>query len=328
MLSVIIPTRNRSEYLRRTLASLSLQSISQTEFEVIVVDNAPSEDTAAITASFQNTVVNLRYVVEPAPGLHNARHKGMREARWDFLVYIDDDIEACPGWMEGIWHGFTRHDAALVGGKNLPKWEKEPPQWLKSLWEKSLDGERSVGYLSILELGDSEKYIDPTRVWGCNFSIRRSVLLKSGGFHPDSMPEKLLHLRGDGETHVARFIASRGYKSMYVPSASVYHFVSRERMTVEYFRKRAFNQGISDSYTRLRNNPISVDNAIITSHPLAKFMTNTWLRRFGRFVIPSSIYITANVNEAYWRGFRWHESCFLTDESVRNWVLKDSYLDV
>jgi len=326
-LSVIIPTRNRPDLLTRALASIAGQTMSHDCFEVVVIDNGPNVETAEVASAFRGRIANLRYLIEASPGLHNARHLGMREARAELLVFADDDIEAFPEWLDGVWQGFCRHEAVLVGGKNLPKWEAEPPAWLKKLWEAKSIGERSLGYLSILDFGDRVMDIDPCYVWGCNFSIRKTVLLEACGFHPDSMPAELLHLRGDGESYVSRFIADRGYRSVYVPSASVNHFVSRERMTVEYFRKRAFNQGVSDSYTRLRIDPACRTPVPATAHPLGKFMSIGLLRQLMRHVLPAGVYLRANINEAYWSGFNWHEQRYLHDVSLRHWVLRENYLD-
>ena len=93
---------------------------------------------------------------------------------------------------------------------------------------------------------------DPQLVWGCNFAIRKNILLNAGGFHPDGMPTNLLHYRGDGETHVSNYVEQKGLKCIFHPDASVYHKVTNERMTVKYFYNRGFNQGISYSFSRIR----------------------------------------------------------------------------
>lgn len=326
-LSVIIPTRNRPELLKDALTSLVYQTVCHDAFEVIVVDNGSSAESAETVDSFYGVIKNFRYVVEPSPGLHNARHRGLREAKADLLVYADDDIEAFPGWLEGIWRGFSQLRADLVGGKNLPKWEGEPPVWLDRLWNGQKEGARSLGFLSILDFGEQEKEIDPAYVWGCNYAVRRGVLLEAGGFHPDSMPEDLLHFRGDGESYVSRFIAARGYRAVYVPSASVHHIVPKGRMTVDYFRKRAFSQGISDAYTLLRRNPSGADGNKVKAHPLACLMGSARMRQVVGHFLPSGAFVRANINQAYRQGFEWHLHRFRTDEEVRNWVLRESYLD-
>lgn len=98
-LSVIIPTRNRPELLSCALAALAAQSESRPCFEVLVVDNAPSAETAALVALFQKAVGNLSYITESSPGLHNARHRGMHAATGEILAFIDDDVEVAEGWI-------------------------------------------------------------------------------------------------------------------------------------------------------------------------------------------------------------------------------------
>ncbi len=216
-LSVIIPTRNRAKYLAGALASITGQTYPQELFEVIVVDNGSTDNTKEVCQSFNDRIKNLRYFYEPTPGLHVGRHLGMREAKSEILVYADDDIEAFPTWLEAIAESFQNPEVVLVGGKNLPKWEAEPPDWILKMWEKDKNGNRILGYLSILDLGDEKKFISPFHVFGCNFSIRKNILLEAGGFHPDAMPKELIIYRGDGETHVSEYIHKKKVQGLLPP---------------------------------------------------------------------------------------------------------------
>lgn len=252
-LSVIIPTRNRSELLKKTLSSILSQTMSLDDFEVIVVDNGSTDNTRYIVESFNDQIKNLRYCFDKTPGLHVGRHRGLKESKSDILVYADDDIEAFPEWLEGIWESFLDQSVALVGGKNLPQWEEEPPYWIYEMWMNVNEYGHALGHLSILDFGDKIIEIDPGYVWGCNFSIRKSVLLNAGGFHPDAFPQDMIMYRGDGETYISDYIRKSGLKALYNPKASVYHLVPRARMTIDYFCKRSFNQGISNSYSEIRN---------------------------------------------------------------------------
>lgn len=321
-ISVIIPTRNRPKQLHAALSSLASQTVPQPRFEVIVVDNEPSVETAAAIAPHSNRIANLRYVEEAAPGLHNARHRGMREACGEFLAFIDDDVEVEAGWLHGVGEGFSLYCADLVGGRNLPKWEGEPPGWVRRLWlERNKEG-RAVGYLSILDFGDSVREIDPLYVWGCNFSIRKSLLVECGGFHPDSMPGELLHMRGDGESHVSRFAAAGGYRAVYVPGACVHHLVPKGRMTLDYFRRRAFDQGVSDSYSRLRQDPTAT-----AIDPWRWPGMKSALRGKAFRLLPWRRIFRWEMDDWYRRGVRWHTQLFLEEQGVRDWVLRESYLD-
>ena len=106
MISVIIPTRNRAELLRDTLTSIQGQTLSYELFEVLVVDNGSTDNTKDVTLNFKKNLNNLRYVYAPVPGLHEGRHRGMKEARYNLLVFADDDILATPDWLLSYYEVF------------------------------------------------------------------------------------------------------------------------------------------------------------------------------------------------------------------------------
>jgi glycosyltransferase involved in cell wall biosynthesis len=249
-LSVIIPTRNRADLLKKVLESIVKQSLNQLYFEVIVVDNGSSDNTRAIMHDFNSQIKNLRYFYDATPGLHVGRHLGLKESKNEILVYLDDDVELLPEHLENVLESFNDNEVVLVGGKNLPRFESTPPTWLQKMWDET----KIIGHLSIIDLGDDIKMINSNYVWGCNFSIKKSVLYEAGGFHPDAMPQELIKFRGDGESYISQYIADKKYTTLYNPKVSVYHFVPNNRMTEEYFCTRMYNQGISDSYTKLRTN--------------------------------------------------------------------------
>ena len=252
-LSVIVPTRNRAALLAATLDSLTRQSLPPADFEIIVVDDGSTDDTAAVVDSFGPRLPALRRVPTSARGLHEGRHAGLREARGEILVYADDDIEALPSWLEAVARAFDDPVVVLVGGNDLPRFCSPPAGWLLRMWSMPHPvGGHAIPALSIIQVDGPARPLPPAYVWGCNFSIRKEVLLEAGGFHPDGMPNDLLHLRGDGESHVARHVAEHGLVCRFEPGASVYHSVTADRMTFAYFRARGFRQGISDSYSALR----------------------------------------------------------------------------
>jgi len=305
-LSIIIPTRNRAHFLRVTLESILIQTLPQNKFEVIVVDNGSEDETKKVVEYYITKIKNLVYLYDDTPGLHIGRHKGLLAARTNILVYADDDIEPFPTWLEGILDSFESYDVAIVGGKILPKFEEDPPGWILDLWNKN----NMIPYLSIIDMGDEVKYIDPLYIFGCNFSILKEVLIEAGGFHPDGMPENLIKYRGDGETHVSSFIKKSGYKTIYNPKASVYHFVSKERMTKEYFAKRAFNQGISDSYTDVRNG---------FKRSLFKFRMKIFIKKY---FFRHDVFFEEN----YLKGYQYHQNEVKNDKKLEEWIKKENYI--
>lgn len=325
MISVIIPTRNRADLLGPALHSIAAQNLDSSAFEVIVVDNGSTDATSSVVESYQGRIRNLVAIYTPEPGLHNGRHAGMLSAKGEILVFADDDIEALPTWLESITEAFQDADVAMVGGNNYPKFLEEPPLWLKRLWQRSdTQGYHFIPSLSVIEFTHAPKDISPYLVWGCNFSIRKDVLLQAGGFHPDGMPQELIRFRGDGETHVSRFVEKSKMRCVFHPGASVFHKVTPERMTFRYFYQRGYSQGVSDSFTSLRGNQ---------SSEAPKSMFNFFRRVAGFAVRKVSDLMSgrdlsmalAELKKGHKAGFSYHQQAYRDDPEVRAWVHRSVY---
>ena len=332
ILSVIIPTRNRASFLDGALNSLCNQSCSSDLFEVIVIDNGSTDATFQICKKYKSKILNYRFFLKPNPGLHIGRHLGARKAKGEILVYIDDDIVADKGWLQAIANAFKDDSVALAGGKILPKWEGDIPDWLK-YFERYNEHGWWLGYLSLLDFGNEVKEIPPHFVFGCNFSIRKNVLFDCGGFHPDAMPQELIRFRGDGETGLSIKISQKKFKTLYVPSALVYHRVPKDRLTVDYFCRRAFNQGVSDSYTTIRRNgavkiPHKKNPAWEWKTPL-RYCKRAILRLQQLAVQKKDPYrkVKDQVQSAYKAGYSFHQKEVRNDPELLNWVLKEDYWD-
>lgn len=295
-LSVIIPTFNRVLYLKKAVKSILGQSIDKNRYEMIVIDNGSTDGTQVVIDEL-NEINNgyIRYFYESQPGLHVGRHKGAKEARGDILVFCDDDIVADKYWLEGIIETFENTEAVLVGGKILPKYEINPPEWIERFWTFGEEG-KHLDILSLIDMGDKIKEVDPSYILGCNYSIKKEIFFECGGFNPDSVPDNMIKYRGDGETGLSLKIKEKGWKAYYNPKACVYHNIPKERLTVKYFCKRMFNQGISDSFTEMR--------------------------KLGGVKDP----IRMRVRDAYKKGKIFHREEVLRDKRLLDWVLKESYL--
>lgn len=323
-LSIIIPTRNRSGLLFGALESITHQILSESEFEVIVVDNGSSDDTRVVVESFGIKIPNLQYCYDETPGLHIGRHLGMKMAKSDILVFADDDIEAFPTWLEGIIESFQDADVALVGGKDLPKFVRSPPEWLLSMWQKQRTEGRILSQLSVLDLGEEPRVIRPNLVFGCNFSIRKGVLLDIGGFHPDGMPAELITYRGDGENAVTRAIRLKGLKAFYNPKASVYHIIPKKRMTVDYFYRRAFAQGISTSYSWVRD---SGGVNLKLRFRIGRYLLRAMISYASKSFIRNKHRAIKAQIKGHMDGVAFHQKQLRRTPQLLAWVLKPNYLD-
>ena len=101
-ISVIVCTYNRAYLLKNCLRSLVDQLVETSTFEVIIVNNNATDDTEEVAKSFTEKYPNFRYIIEPNQGLSNARNRGYKEAKGEYVAYIDDDARAYTDWVENI----------------------------------------------------------------------------------------------------------------------------------------------------------------------------------------------------------------------------------
>lgn len=94
-ISIVIPTFNRCELLKRALESVYKQSY--THFETIVVDDGSTDETEQIVALF---FPQVRYFKQPNNGVSSARNKGVQEAKGDWIAFLDSDDEWLPEKLE------------------------------------------------------------------------------------------------------------------------------------------------------------------------------------------------------------------------------------
>nr|MCU0396174.1 glycosyltransferase family 2 protein [Chitinophagaceae bacterium] len=133
-LSVVICTYNRQKFIGACLACLAQQTLSPSDWEVIVVDNASTDGTDGIVQAFisQHPGLPFRYVHEAQKGLSYARNRGIAEAAAPIITFIDDDAEAVPHFAATILAFMQQHpEAAGAGGRVLPKYSEKPePVWM------------------------------------------------------------------------------------------------------------------------------------------------------------------------------------------------------
>ena len=291
-LTVVVPTRNRATLLVKLLQSLKRQNSVGFTWEILVVNNGSTDRTEAIVkAHLPDFAGRLRYLYEKEPGLHRGRNIGAKNAEGQIIAYLDDDMILDNNWLNGI-HLIKEGRADAVVGKILPKFTGAQPEWLADIY----DGKK-CGYLGLQDLGDQPKEVKWNQIAGGNCFIRREIVVQLGGFNPDSIPAELIKYRGDGECGFFKRFDTAGYKAMYDPIATAYHVISKDRLNLEYICRRAFNQGISDSYTEIR----------------------------AKGGIQNKIHMQIQI--AQMKGKIYHRESLLKDENLLEWVLKENYLE-
>jgi len=238
-ISAIICTHNRADFLDKCIQSLYNQTLEQGQYEVIVVDNASTDETETVCHKYRGYPC-FRYVKEPIPGLSRARNTGWQSARSDYIGFIDDDATAGPKWLEQALYCFKdcKPQPEWVGGPIYLDWETEHPSWIS---------EDYLAALGKIYWGDSPRFLDRKgeRLGGGNSFYQKSILKKLDGFDIRLGRKKGLLLSAEETQFQHRLQALNGLL-FYHPDVSIKHFVPKERTNPGWLYRRYYWGGRSD----------------------------------------------------------------------------------
>jgi GT2 family glycosyltransferase len=239
-LSIIVPTYNRRPSLQRLLRSIDdLEVPGLSRVEVIVVDNASSDDTADLLSHEINPLKNMSFVVltEFDRGKASALNRGLAAAKGDLLLVLDDDVIADRSLITEHLRCYAENSFDAVQGRILPGVDPEG---------KSADETRLHEYnLPLTNHGSTCREI--TGLTGTNMSFKRAVFEKVGLFRPELGPGA----SGFSEdTEYSGRIRKAGFRIGYTPGAVVYHELNPSRYGRKYKRRRGYLEGQSRSVYR------------------------------------------------------------------------------
>ena len=239
-ISAVVCTHNRADYLRQALRSLTEQTLPPAAFEIVVVDNASTDETPSVMREATGGGVDLVGVHEGRRGLAHARNAGLRTARAPYVAYLDDDAIASPAWLRTLLDVFEgeRPVPGCAGGRIDPIWEAPRPAWL---------GDALLPYLAIIDWMPEPGVLDESRyLAGANVAFARAALEEVGGFSPE-LGRIGTRLLSNEEIAVERRLRRRGYGCYYHPAAAVSHHVPASRLEQRWFVRRFYWQGVSDA---------------------------------------------------------------------------------
>lgn len=131
---VAVPTFRRPELLRACLTSVLQQEVPSHSVRVLVIDNDAAGSARAVADDVGLLFPGrLEYRREPEPGLAAVRNRALEESTGDdFLVFIDDDERALPGWLSQLVSAVEEFKAGVVQGLVVSEFEPGGPSWVAS----------------------------------------------------------------------------------------------------------------------------------------------------------------------------------------------------
>lgn len=230
-LSVVICTRNRTNSLMKCIASL--KNSIDTDFELIIVDNAPDDRSTEVA------VANLEHVVylkEPKKGLDNARNTGAKAATKDIVAYTDDDVEVTPEWTSMLKKCFIDPKTMAVTGLVLPVAIQTKSQYL---FEKYWSFNR--GYIPLVfgQTFFNYNLHVGVPVWeigaGANMAFRK-IAFDLVGYFDERLDVGASGCSGDSEFWYK--VLADGWQCNYFPQLVVFH---SHREDIESLNKQLFS---------------------------------------------------------------------------------------
>jgi glycosyltransferase involved in cell wall biosynthesis len=210
LLSLIVCTRNRSGRLAAFFDSIARMR-ARASWELVVVDNGSTDDTASRLESLVRTLeVPVTVVSEPRTGLGRARNAGIAAARGALLAFTDDDCYPAIDYVDRVVDAFADPDRGFIGGRILLYEPGDHPITIR---------------VDATPIPIPPRSVVPTGlVQGANMAFRREVLGRIGGFD-DALGPGTPFCNDDVDA-VARASAA-GFAGSYVPEPVVHHHHGR-----------------------------------------------------------------------------------------------------
>lgn len=210
--SVIVPAYNAAATLPSCLAALAAQDYPRDRYEVIVVDDGSTDDTAAIAAA-----AGVRVIRQANAGPAAARNAGAAVAQGELLLFTDADCAPVPGWIAALVAPLADPQVAGAKGAYLTRQRGVVPRFTQLEYEDRYD--RMAGAETI-------DFVDTYSA-----AYRRDVFQANRGF------DTIFPTASVEDQELSFRLAEKGYRLVFVPKAQVYH---RHNPTLHAYIRRKF----------------------------------------------------------------------------------------
>lgn len=236
-ITVALCTHNHADRLARTLTDLLQVRASERPWEFLVVDNGCTDATSELLSAtgWRPAGVTVRIVREEKLGLSNARNRALKEARGEYLLFMDDDETPDADWLRAHEAAMVAHRPDALGGRIEVFFEDGArPDWLQ---------DELLGFLGKLDHGEARWLTETsTPIYGGNFAFRRDVFECIGDFDAKLGRMGSTNIGGE-DVEMHRRLLAHGCQVRWVPEAIIHHRIQTPKLRRSYFLDLHFRQG-------------------------------------------------------------------------------------
>lgn len=212
-ISVVIPTFQRRELLRRELGALARQTLPKDLYQVIVSIDGSTDGTREMVAEFK-APFELAFLWQPHRGRASACNAGIQRAAGEVLVILDDDMEPAPECLAQHWRVHTESSRLGVMGAVpiRPDATASPvAAFIAHKFNRHLE-----------QLAHPDHPLALRDFFSGHFSIRRAVMLEVGGY------DEAFRIYGNEDLELSLRLTAAGVKLIYRPEAVAFQSYTKD----------------------------------------------------------------------------------------------------
>lgn len=244
--SIVVCCHNSAARLSLTLQHLARQRVSdELPWEVVVVDNGSTDATAALALQWwpETASAPLKVVSEAQLGQMHARIRGLRDAQYEVVSFVDDDNWVCEDWVRLVSEILNEHpDCGACGGLCEAAFDEPPPDWFSAFARNYAVGEMAA---DAAEVTWTKGYL-----FGAGLTLRKAAWeqLFDGGCRAQLTGRSGKLLTAGDDTEICQALRLAGWKLLYDPRLRLRHFMPTTRLRWDYLRRmrRAFGAASVD----------------------------------------------------------------------------------